>query len=161
LLKLMPPFLHRLLFRLAHWARRQVWRVRPTTVEGVRVLAFDPRGRVLLIRHSYGSDAWAPPGGGMSAGEDPLKTAARELFEETGCSLADVREMRVLVEDYHGAENIVHLVVGRTEGTPRADGREIVAAGFFALDTLPEPMSGPMAGALPRWAAESGILSEQ
>lgn len=143
--------MHRLLYRLAHWGRRKFWQVRRPTVEGVRVLALDREGRVLLIRQSYGSDGWVPPGGGLDAGEDPVVAAARELREETGCSLADAREVLVLVENLHGAANIVHLVAGRADCEPVADGREIVAAAFFALDALPRPMSARMIEALPEW----------
>lgn len=156
-LTLIPAPLHRMLYRLAHWARRHVWKVRRTVVEGVRVLALDAQGRVLLIRHSYGSDKWMPPGGGMSKGEDPVLAAERELWEETRCRLVDAREVQVLVEGYHGARNIVHLVVGQAQGEPVADGREIVDAGFFALESLPQPMFEDMAQALPGWVAASAL----
>lgn len=154
---MIPAPLHRMLYRLAHWVRRHFWKMRRTVVEGVRVLALDPQGCVLLIRHSYGSDKWMPPGGGMSKGEDPVLAGERELWEETGCRLIDAREVQVLVESYHGAKNIVHLVAGRVLEEPVADGREVVAAGFFTLDGLPAPMLEDMAAALPGWVAASKL----
>lgn len=153
LLRLLPAPLHRALYRLGHFARRQVWKIRRPTVWGVRVLALDPQGRVLLVRHSYGSRKWMPPGGGLRDGEDPVAAAARELMEETGCTLSDARLAVMAEEDLHGASNKVHVVVGRTEGQPRPDGREIVEAQFFALDALPEQLPKGLAEGIRIWAA--------
>lgn len=130
--------MHRALYRGAHFARQQLWKIRRPSVEGVRVLAFDAEGRVLLVRHSYGSRRWLPPGGGLRRGENPVLAGARELVEETGCTLVDGYLAAVSAEDLHGASNIVHVVVGTAVGDPVPDRREIVAARFFAPAALPE-----------------------
>src|SRR5690606_9795473 len=71
MLQLIPPPLHRLLYRLADRLRRQWWKVRRPTRNSVLVVAFDATGRVLLVRHSYGPPVWALPGGGIDRGENP------------------------------------------------------------------------------------------
>jgi ADP-ribose pyrophosphatase YjhB (NUDIX family) len=119
------------------------------------VVVLDGEGRVLLVRHSYGSDRWAPPGGGIGRREDPLPAAARELREETGCVLRNARLLTVSAEQVFGQSNIVHIVLGRTDDEPRPDGREIVEARFFAVDALPEPMSEAMAKGVRDWASTS------
>nr|WP_246543473.1 NUDIX domain-containing protein [Novosphingobium profundi] len=133
--------------------RKQVWKWRKPTVEGVRVLALDPAGHVILVRHSYGSDKWMPPGGGLKAGEDPVGAGARELLEETGCHLRDGRRVALSDEDLHGASNVVHVVVGQTSEDPVPDGREIVEARAFAIDALPEAMPAGLADLISGWIA--------
>ena len=39
---------------------------------------------ILLVRHSYGPQHWALPGGGLASGEDAEACARRELREELG-----------------------------------------------------------------------------
>lgn len=143
--------MHRALYRLAHAVRARIWRVLQPTVHGVRILVLDPQGKLLLVRHSYGSDKWMTPGGGMHQAEDPVKTASRELLEETGCTLIDARLLVVSIEKFHGATNNVNVVLGRTVDEPRADGREIVEAGFFALEALPADMSVRLARSVRDW----------
>ena len=110
-------------------------------------------GRVLLIRHSYGSGLWMPPGGGLKRSESPLQAARRELAEETGCILLDPVEIAVLEENLQGARNRVHVVAGRGEGLARADGREIIEAAWFAPDALPDAMPAAFRRDLPDWIA--------
>ncbi|MBS0362719.1 MAG: NUDIX domain-containing protein [Proteobacteria bacterium] len=66
-------------------SRDRVLRDRPT----VRVLLFDPDGRILLMRGRLpsrpdGPGYWFAVGGGLEPGETLEQAAVRELVEETG-----------------------------------------------------------------------------
>ena len=125
--------------------------MRRPRISGCRVLAFDNEGRVLLVRHSYGSGKWMPPGGGVQKGENPVLAAQRELLEETGCTLQWAAHIELSEELLHGAGNAVHVIVGDTLDPPLADGREIIEAGFFAPGDLPESMPRLFRARLPEW----------
>jgi ADP-ribose pyrophosphatase YjhB (NUDIX family) len=153
LLTWLPKPLHRALYRVAHAARLRIWRIWKPRLGGVRVLALDGDGRLLLVRHSYGTDAWMPPGGGLRKNEDPVLAGMRELLEETGCRLDHPRLLTIESEDLHGASNHVRIVAGIAVGVPVPDGREILEAAFFALNALPEPLLRGHREALPAWAA--------
>ena len=132
-----------------------LWRLGRRPVRGCRVLAIDPAGRVLLIRHSYGDRSWMLPGGGIDRGEAVTAAAARELFEETACRLAPVVALGLAEDPGEAMLHEVHLVAGWTADAPRADGREIVVAAFHPLDALPEPMSGKLAASLPGYVTRA------
>lgn len=154
----LPAPLHRAGLRLAHALRRRWWRLRAPRLAGCRVIALDAEGRVLLIRHSYGSGHWMPPGGGLARAESPVLAAMRELREETGCRLELAQCLEQVEEDLHGAGNQVHVVAGLTRDWPRPDGREVIAAAFFAIDALPDSLAPALVARLPGWitAAKAG-----
>ncbi len=149
--KLIPAGLHRTALRLAHAVRKRWWRLARVRLNGCRVVARDPAGRVLLVRHSYGSGRWMLPGGGIGRGEDALIAAARELREETGCRLTGTRLVQLIEEPLAGTINRVHVVAGLTSDQPKADGRELIDAQFFAPDALPDNLAIGLAEALPGW----------
>ena len=151
MLHLIPASTHRNLLRIAHRVRLVWWRLRKPRLGGCRVLAMDGEARVLLVRHSYGSGHWMPPGGGLARGEDPVDAARRELLEETGCRLEWATRLDLIEERLHGAGNSVHIVAGVTLDSPLPDAREIIEAAFFALHALPEPMSPQLRAQLPGW----------
>ena len=155
MLRLIPKPLHRVLLIQAHRVRLVWWRVRKPLLLGCRVLAFDDEGRVLLVRHSYGSGRWMLPGGGIGRGETAVVSASRELAEETACALEDPREVAVIEEPLAGTVNRVHLVAGRVRGRPQADGREIIAAEFFALDALPADLAQQLQHNLAAWVRKA------
>lgn len=148
---LIPAPLHRLAYRFAHSLRKTWWRTARPTIYGVRVLALDAEGRVLLVRHSYGSRQWSPPGGGMRRRENACAAGLRELREETGCAIEGIHEIARTQEPLHGATNVVRIVGGPIVGTPRPNQREIVEARFFAPDALPERMPPRLRAYLPAW----------
>ena len=158
MLHLIPPWLHRAGLRLAHAVRKRWWRLAKVQLNGCRVLAFDEGGRLLLIRHSYGSGSWMLPGGGIDRGEMPLGAACRELFEETGCTLSEAITYSVVEGPLYGTVNRVHMIAGKASGQPRADGREIIALGFFAREDLPQPLSPAVAPHIDGWFAAIGLL---
>lgn len=72
---LIEPFTRPLFFTYSRWTRGMTL--------GVRSVAVDDRGRVMLVKHTYLAGWWLP-GGGVDRGETTGDAAARELFEETG-----------------------------------------------------------------------------
>ncbi len=59
------------------------------TKVGVGILLISPTGQFLL-RHrisAHGNDTWAPPGGHVDFGEDPVQAAIRETKEEVGIDI--------------------------------------------------------------------------
>lgn len=151
MLHLIPPRAHRSALRLVHAARKRWWKLRRPDLTGCRVLALDPDGRILLVRHSYGTGRWMLPGGGIKRGEDVLAAGLRELREETACEIAEAWLLESLSENLEGARHTVHIVAGRSSSVPRPDGREIVSAAFFAADDLPVPLARHLEGTLLRW----------
>lgn len=151
MLHLIPAPLHRAGLRLAHGVRRRWWRLARVQLNGCRVLAFDETGRILLIRHSYGSGNWMLPGGGIGRDEAPLAAALRELREETGCELDSARVHGVVEEPLYGTINRVHVVAGRIVGTPQGDGREVIELALFSPGALPERLSPVLKARLDEW----------
>lgn len=151
MLYLIPAPAHRAALRFAHGLRVRWWRVRKPRLIGCRVLVFDQEDRLLLIRHSYGTSKWMPPGGGVARGEDPLAAAARELHEETACRLDFAVLLTVSNERLSSTVNEVHVVAGQTGDKPRPDLREVLEARFFHTHALPEYMPSMFRERLPEW----------
>jgi len=141
MLRLLPRPLHRLALRLGDRLRKQWWRRFHPKLHGCCVIALDEAGRVLLVRHSYGSSEWSFPTGSIKRGEHPERAARREFTEETGAVIAELRTLSIVRDDLFGARHIQHVFVGLVEGGARADGREIAELEFFAIDTLPRQVS--------------------
>lgn len=131
-----------LAYRIAHWLRKIWWRVAQPHIYGAKAVVLDGRGHVLLIRHSYGDRLlFMMPGGGIGKGEDPTEAIAREVREETGCTLSDIRLHGRFLDRKDGAHNHIHIFVGTTSDEPVIDGREIVEARFVPLDALPDTIA--------------------
>jgi 8-oxo-dGTP pyrophosphatase MutT (NUDIX family) len=157
MLHLIPAPLHRTALRLAHALRKRWWRIRKPRLNGCRVLALDGDGRVLLVRHAYGSGKWMAPGGGLSRREAPLAGALRELREETACTLEDAFEVTLSEEPLQGATNAVHIIAGWTRDVPCVDGREVIEARFYPPGALPGDMPPLLRARLPEWVRAATI----
>mgnify|MGYP002336058621 CR=1 FL=1 len=122
------------LYRLQKW----IWRkFRPRT-NGVKVLLFDVRGRLVLIRNTYGrSDLFVLPGGGVRPFEKAAHAAVREVREELGCGVRNVAFVATYSSRAEGKRDTVHLFQAQIDGEPSIGRREVQEAAFFALDDLP------------------------
>lgn len=140
-------------YMIAHGVRVAWWRIVRPHIRGCRIIALDGQGRVLLVRHTYGSGRWTTPGGGLASKEDAIAGALRELVEEVGLDLVGAVPIVELVEHLHGATNHVVVVGGRVLAKPRVDGREISKAAFFRLERLPDALSRHIRKGLPVWVA--------
>ncbi|MEQ7154936.1 NUDIX domain-containing protein [Brevundimonas aurifodinae] len=106
---------------------------------GVRAVAVDAGGRVMLVRHTYLAGWWLP-GGGVDRGETIGDAAARELFEETGLrATAPGRLVSVHSNErfFRGDHVLVYRFDAFEVGELTHRG-EIAEIGWFAPDALPD-----------------------
>lgn len=128
------PFLHR--------ARHLALRLLRVKTQGVKAMVFNPAGALLLIRNTYGrSDLFVLPGGGIDRGEAPIDAAAREVLEETGMRIEQVRALSTYQSGAEGRRDTIHLFTALSTDAPVADGVEVEEARFFPLDALPGNVS--------------------
>lgn len=129
------------------WTRRliqQAGLVRNPYTLGVRVIVEDGDKRVLLVRHSYLA-GWYLPGGGVDRGETMPEAACREVLEEAGIAAEDPPR---LLNVYLNAEvtgrdhvGLFHLERWRKTEAFLKPNAEILEAGFFSVDALPDGLS--------------------
>ncbi|MEQ1709395.1 MAG: NUDIX domain-containing protein [Terricaulis sp.] len=120
-------------------AFRTWWRMRRAMTLGVRGLALDSAGRVLLVRHTY-APGWHLPGGGVESGETAIEAIVREMAEEGGVAAEGAPTLLGFYANHANFPND-HIALYRFENwracAPQNNG-EIAVRGFFALDALPE-----------------------
>lgn len=106
---------------------------------GVRGIAVDAEGRVLLVRHTY-LHGWWLPGGGVERGQACEAALVREMREEAGV----VVEGRPVLVSVHSNERFFrgdHVLVYRIDRfslTERTSHGEIAEIGWFDPARLPE-----------------------
>jgi len=134
--------------KVLHGAYRVAWRLvqlrsllLPGRGRGVKCL-LTHRGRVLLVRHTYGArDTWYLPGGAAHRGEPPPRVAAREMQEELGLGDLPLREL--ITRDMRLERIEVRLTCLHAEledpARVRPDPVEIAEVAWFDPAALPRP----------------------
>lgn len=106
----------------------------------VSVIVVDDHARLLLVRHAGHRDGWAVPGGAVDIGESPAHAAVREIHEETGVQIGQLRLLDVLGgPDYEVAyangDRVAYVTAvyqaGVAGGIPVPDQEEISELGWF------------------------------
>ena len=99
-------------------------------------------GRILLSRHKD-RDTWETQRGHIEPGESPLEAAKRELYEESG---ADIYNIKPLCDYWAGEENtkeegngmVFTAIIHKLAPLPKS---EMAETGLF--DHLPEKLTYP------------------
>lgn len=118
---------------------RTWWRFSRGMTLGVRGIACDDQGRVMLVRHSY-MDGWYLPGGGVESGEIASEAIVREMMEEAGIEATAPPTLFGFYANHHAFRNdhvLVYRFLAWKPCPPLATG-EILERGFFAMDALPK-----------------------
>lgn len=130
----MPPFLRRLRDQIGH---------APVLLPSVAAVVRNDAGHVLCLLRADTGD-WSLPSGICEPGEQPARTIARELLEETGIVARPERVLAVLgdihVEYPHGdVADYVSIVFECRwlTGTPVPADDESLEVRFFPPDDLP------------------------
>ncbi|WP_298742891.1 NUDIX domain-containing protein [uncultured Brevundimonas sp.] len=105
---------------------------------GVRGVAVDGDGRVLLVKHTY-LHGWWLPGGGVERGQTCEEALAREMHEEAGL-IIEGRPTLVSVhanERFFRGDHVLVYRIDRFSLTDRTSRGEIAEAAWFDPDELP------------------------
>lgn len=108
---------------------------RPKAI-GVRVMLIH-NGQVLLVRQTY-IPGWFMPGGGVKRGETLEQAARREIREEVGGKMANLRLLGAYTHfgEHKSDHNALFLCTDFTFNGNQD--KEIAEVRFFALDALPD-----------------------
>ena len=108
------------------------------TVSATAIIVNDDR-RVLLLEHVLRpGSGWALPGGFLNAGEQPADALIREIREETGLALENVKAHFTRTDRRH----IEIFFTADPVGEATVNSREIMDLKWFTLEELPTGMSG-------------------
>ena len=128
--------------QIVYRCRKLLYRLLRLRTFGVKAMVFDPAGKLLLIRNSYGpTHLWVLPGGGIGRGETPEAAAAREVKEEVGLEVRQLARVSQHFSAREGKRDSIVLFTAQADGEPRIDRLEVEEARFFPLDALPETVS--------------------
>jgi 8-oxo-dGTP pyrophosphatase MutT (NUDIX family) len=118
---------------------------------GASVIIIDADKKVLMI-HRTDNDCWCFPGGGVELGESVEDTAVREVLEETGLDVDEIKLFEVFSgkDQYYkypnGDEvyNVDIVFIARNYKGKANINDESYGFKFFKIDELPDMISPPV-----------------
>ena len=109
------------------------------TVSAAAVIT-NPEGEVLLLNHVIRLESgWGLPGGFMEHGEQPEEGIRREIREETGIEMNNLRLFQVRTIGSH----LEMIFRAESDGKPEILSSEITELGWFAGANMPAKMNRP------------------
>ena len=110
-------------------------------ITGTSIIPILPDGRIVLIQRRD-SGLWALPGGIVDWGEDIATAVKRELREETGLEVVEIRRL-VGVYSAPDRDPRMHSICVAVEAEVTGvmaiqDKNEVLSVRAFALDSLPQ-----------------------
>ena len=121
---------------LPGWVRRfALRRVQTTFTVSAAAVVVNPEGKVLVLHHVLRPNTgWGLPGGFIDAGEQPHEAIARELMEEAGIEITDVRMLHLRTFGRH----VEILFAAKASEAGRILSSEIDQLGWYSFDEIPD-----------------------
>jgi 8-oxo-dGTP diphosphatase len=142
--------------RLRRWTTRLS---HPRFAVTAGAIITDSRGRVLLLKHRFRpGTGWGMPGGFMEKGEQPEDALRRELREEVGL---EVDQLKVFTTRAFRVPNQVEIVFRcQAIGDPDRLNFEIQKAAWFSPDDLPKELPNDQARLIKRALNDGARLQD-
>jgi len=126
----------RTLVKLIYLFLRLYWLIfRPNTY-GVKCI-IQKDGKILMIKNTYGHKLWTFPGGGIYRQETAEDAIKREIMEEVGIEVKDLRKIGEFISTAEYKIDTVTVFTGRSKNEQfKIDKKEILEAQWFYPDNL-------------------------
>ncbi len=125
--------------KLKYIGARTIWRVTKPITTGARILLIVDNN-ILLVKHTY-QEEWYLPGGGVKRGETFEEGIRRELKEELGAELCDMKFFGVYNNFYECKNDTIVIFISENFTLSGKTDKEIETFDFFPLDNLPDEIS--------------------
>ena len=124
---------------------------RPLMLCGASVIVCNAENKVLML-HRSDNDCWCFPGGALDLGENLEETARREVAEETGLVLGELKLFGVFSgeelhytypngDEVYIVDTVFQATCGEAAITLDSESRQYA---FFDITSLPERVSPPV-----------------
>jgi 8-oxo-dGTP pyrophosphatase MutT (NUDIX family) len=119
------------------------WKIFKPQSYGSKVI-IENNGKYLLIKNNYGYGQWTFVGGRIDKGESPDEAAKREVMEEVGLKLSNLRFIQKFTSTASGKRDHINIFYGAVNARDLVlDKFEIKEAKWFEKNQFPE--LGPVA----------------
>ena len=123
--------------RLRRWV---VERIEERFTVTIAAIVVDDQNRVLLLNHVFRPGfGWGIPGGFINSGEQPEDALRRELREEVGLEVTDLKMITVVT--HTNVNQVIIPFSCKPVGEPKPSSFEITAAKWFRYEDLPSQLS--------------------
>jgi 8-oxo-dGTP diphosphatase len=127
----------RAIFRGVAYVMSLVFRI-GSKKDRVRVIVYRDDGDILLVRSRFSRQEWALPGGGVKHNESYEQAAVREILEEIGLKIHNLRYLGKANSHESYAKFSVRVFVAHASDYDIKCNFEIMEAWWFNRDHLPE-----------------------
>lgn len=104
----------------------------------VRVIVYRDDGRILLVRSRFSRQKWALPGGGVNRNESYEQAAVREVLEEIGLKIHNLRYLGKANSHESYAKFSVRVFAAHASDYDIKCNFEIMEARWLNMNYLPE-----------------------
>ena len=104
----------------------------------VRVIVYRDDGKILLVRSRFSRQKWALPGGGVNRNESYEQAAVREVLEEIGLKIHNLRYLGKANSHESYAKFLVRVFAAHASNCDIKCNFEIMEARWFNMNYLPE-----------------------
>ena len=104
----------------------------------VRVIVYRDDGDILLVKNRFSRQGWALPGGGVNRNESYEQSAVREVSEEIGLKIHNLRYLGKANSHESYAKFSVQVFAAHASNCDIKCNFEIMEARWLSMDYLPK-----------------------
>ena len=127
----------RAIFRGVAYVMSLIFRIVPKK-DRVRVIVYRDDGAILLVKNRFSRQGWALPGGGVNRNESYEQAAVREVSEEIGLKIYNLRYLGKANSHESYAKFSVRVFAAHASNYDIKCNFEIIEARWLSMDYLPK-----------------------